>query len=504
MAAPQGEPLGNVGPPVGAILDAGDPINRGLIGYFLLNEGAGSLARNLASRLGGAYTAPTKWGPAGGGKQFGQSPALSAISGEYVNLGPYYDFSASLEFSLSFWAYLPAANQTDGAGLICCGNGGVGEQYCVDVRSAASGGAIRFFTRNAGTLVNGNIASANNVALSNTKWRHVVATFSGGNTSQRLYIDGLLAASVGVTQSLNPVLGHITSVGARQSAVGAYDQPIAGKVANVRIYSRAILPTEVLRLFNEPFPGLADFDRKTRSTSGGSPTVNYTLTCAAGAYAYVGQAATLSLARKLPLAVGAYTYAGNAATLTYVPRSGAVAYTLTCAAGTYAYVGNAATLKLARKLVLAAGAYSYVGNAATLTYVSNVKVNYALACNAGAYSYVGGAATLTYRSGASQDGGGGTYLYPNWQPYWIDKREWEEKVPAQVAKVIERIARQDKSAEIADLELQLEVAEYEARYSRMLAALQQSQFESLSALRKQQLKLIAEIEDEDDLLFLMG
>ena len=56
----------------------------------------------------------------------------------------------------------------------------------------------------------------------------------------------------------------------------------------------------------------------TETTTPASATVNYTLTCAVGAYAYTGQAATLALQRGLLCATGTYAYTGNDATLTYV------------------------------------------------------------------------------------------------------------------------------------------------------------------------------------------
>ena len=73
--------------------------------------------------------------------------------------------------------------------------------------------------------------------------------------------------------------------------------------------------------------------------------VNYVLTCDVGAYVYTGQAATLTVARRLALDAGAYNYVGNAAILDYVPgAAGPVNYTLALAAGTYLYVGQDAIL----------------------------------------------------------------------------------------------------------------------------------------------------------------
>ena len=83
----------------------------------------------------------------------------------------------------------------------------------------------------------------------------------------------------------------------------------------------------------------------TETTTPASATVNYTLTCAVGAYVYTGVAATLGLHRN---------------------------NVLVCAAGAYTYTGNAATLTKEIGLLCDSGAYVYTGNDATLTYVASV------------------------------------------------------------------------------------------------------------------------------------
>lgn len=93
----------------------------------------------------------------------------------------------------------------------------------------------------------------------------------------------------------------------------------------------------------------------------GGSAINYTLVCDVGSYAYTGQAATLTLARRLALDVGAYTYTGQAAALT-------VSRNLSLAAGAYAYAGQAATFSIGVGLPLATGAYSYVGSGMSFDY----------------------------------------------------------------------------------------------------------------------------------------
>lgn len=78
-----------------------------------------------------------------------------------------------------------------------------------------------------------------------------------------------------------------------------------------------------------------------------------------------------------------------------LPGAGPVNKALVCAAGAYVYAGQAATLTVGRRLALEAGAYNYIGNSATLTVARN------FALNPGAYIYTGNAASLDYVPGGT-------------------------------------------------------------------------------------------------------
>ena len=141
----------------------------------------------------------------------------------------------------------------------------------------------------------------------------------------------------------------------------------------------------------------------TLESGGGGSPVNYALTCAVGSYAIAGQAATLTVGRRLALAAGAYAVAGQAATLTVARR-------LTLDAGAYAITGQAATLIVARRLTLDPGSYAVTGQAATLDYVPGASaVNYVLDLAPGAYNYLGNAATLTVARNFALEPG--SYIY---------------------------------------------------------------------------------------------
>ena len=90
-----------------------------------------------------------------------------------------------------------------------------------------------------------------------------------------------------------------------------------------------------------------------------------------------------------------------------------------------------------------------------------------------------------------------------WQPYIMDKREWEKKIPAVDVKAIERVARSSKTGEDAEIELKLNVLEWDARYAKILRTMQENNLKSFSAIRKIQLKKIQEEEDDDIAILLL-
>lgn len=219
-------------------------------------------------------------------------------------------------------------------------------------------------------------------------------------------------------------------------------------------------------------------------TGGGGGAVNYTLVCASGSYTYTGQAANLTVARRLALSAGAYTYAGQTANLTVDRR-------LSLAAGAYSYAGQEATLGLERKLALSAGAYAYSGVAADLRVERN------LALSAGSYAYTGFDAVLSYVPGASDSGAGSNKKKPRRiHPRYIYERPDEipekvrekKKLAAFIAKVLEPVP------ELKPLEFSAAWVEKPSGIEDAMAAVKRAEADYRRA---------REIEDEDEWLLLM-
>jgi hypothetical protein len=76
-------------------------------------------------------------------------------------------------------------------------------------------------------------------------WYFIVATISG--TSKKLYINGVLDNSG--TGSAIGANGVELTIGAKKNSGGAYFEPFNGSMDEVRIYNRALTPSEVWQLY---------------------------------------------------------------------------------------------------------------------------------------------------------------------------------------------------------------------------------------------------------------
>ncbi len=108
---------------------------------------------------------------------------------------------------------------------------------------------------------------------------------------------------------------------------------------------------------------------------------------AVGSFSLTGNAAGLSVTRKLTADVGSFSLVGNDATLT--KGGGLNNYNLPASTGSFSLTGVAATPKVGRKLVASLGTYSLVGVAAT------PKVGRRITGDTGTFSFVGNNATIS-------------------------------------------------------------------------------------------------------------
>jgi hypothetical protein len=146
--------------------------------------------------------------------------------------------------SLAGWARLTTAD-SGGAELVS-----LGDYFAIRLDQ---GTTSRAFFYNGSTWV---FLTANQT-FAGQGWHHFAAVFNDDQNTCKLYVDGAEVVSVNTTVTIPYTgLGTKTVIGAHGNGGTTWD--FTGRVDDVRVYNRAICPTEVQTLFNggDPFEGV--------------------------------------------------------------------------------------------------------------------------------------------------------------------------------------------------------------------------------------------------------
>lgn len=243
----------NSKPPVGTPLNKSHPLQRDLVGFWLMNEGAGSGITDISDNgnngllsgivSGGSSTSGWKGGVTG-------SSVLFDGVDDVVNITTFEGYPSSTSArSTSFWfKQLRRSNGVNSAmfEVYTSGQGFI-------VQFAQIGGVVYLFTDA--------VFGLNNITLSGAEiptlgvWNHCVFSITE-SLNYTYYLNGRLAKSGTLGTTYTPTNGA-TRIGRRNSGVSGYTN---GFIDNVRYYKRALNSNDVNLLYNQPY---IDFHRPT-------------------------------------------------------------------------------------------------------------------------------------------------------------------------------------------------------------------------------------------------
>ncbi len=248
------KPWGNVKPPVGSVIDWGDPINGLLVGRWLFNEGGGCLISDCAAENNGVMTAfanpPVGW-PAG---KYGKSVLFNG-STNYV----LFNKNQSFGNSGTIFYLGNTTNATRTFGVVATGTSSIIELVSTGSTIRQTNGTTIFttpvFTESA--LIESWVLS----------WSPAVST---------LYRNGV-PIGTGSACTTGFTFDFPFAIGARNV------RGTAGGFAAIRCeqfaaWNRTLLPSEVWRLLFEPFAGIVAPRRRIISAVSGASTYNVTVT----------------------------------------------------------------------------------------------------------------------------------------------------------------------------------------------------------------------------------
>jgi len=228
-------------PLMGTQLDWSNNLNKGLAGFWLMNEGGGDKIQDLSMNgnkgtLVGMAHPPT---PASGWNPGRKGVGLNFDGGnDYVDAGN----AASLNITnaITIEAWVKTTTITAQRNIIMKG-GGTATNYGIDIGSIA--GKLRFFGYASGVAKG--IILAGGTVIDDGIWHHIAGTFDG--TNWIIYRDGVVDNSKVDAATLTPTTETL-QIGARQST-GYFD----GSIDEVRIYNRALSASEIMELYINPY-----------------------------------------------------------------------------------------------------------------------------------------------------------------------------------------------------------------------------------------------------------
>lgn len=257
---------GQTKPQAGAMLDYGDPINAGCRGAWMLNEGGGLKAQNTArpGQNRGTFTGITQGATSGWAQgRFGPGVLFDGTD-DYIDCG-------NIKFT--------------NTAVSVCGwhrtNGNYTQSQAILSQSDATTAQNHFtfafgLTDNKYTALSaGNIRITNNTSISTDAWRFVAFTRSadsGGSATWNIFLNGVADASSTLATTGADVTNTNQLCMSRYGAFNSYF--LVGKLDNVRLWERELQPSEIMRLYQEPFAGIVPSRRRIISqVAGGAATI---------------------------------------------------------------------------------------------------------------------------------------------------------------------------------------------------------------------------------------
>lgn len=222
----------------GTIASAGDPLRRGLVGWYrMLGNANDSSGRGNTGTLVGSPTAAAD--------KFGNASSAYTLNGtsQYVSLAqtsglPLY--STSAPYSIAMW--VKGAAQA-GRYVYAEGFSGGGNALFGLLSEQVVGAKAAVFIRTSGNSVRLNTAS-NTTVFDNT-WHHIVWTDNAGTA--RVYVDSVQdSTSFNYTPAALGTVDRCTVGAVVRASVVAH---FAGSVSDVRLYNRALTADEVGTLY---------------------------------------------------------------------------------------------------------------------------------------------------------------------------------------------------------------------------------------------------------------
>lgn len=240
MAFRKSHPWGSTKPPVGSVVDWGDPISSGLVGCWLFNEPGGNLVYDIARTNTGVMTNVVR--KAG---KYGQ--CLKFTGSEYITIPDHN----SLDL-VDLITIVTRIKFTTTSNTVIVEKSSNNTSYHLHVYPVTGGSGVQW-----GLLLDDTNGRVISTAKNDGNWHTVLGTFSNAKDVLKVYIDGILNNTNAVATRVPGSTSNALLIGSRSGSYG-----FVGEMDFLRLYNREMVPAEASRLFTEPFAGIVTPKRR--------------------------------------------------------------------------------------------------------------------------------------------------------------------------------------------------------------------------------------------------
>jgi concanavalin A-like lectin/glucanase superfamily protein len=205
------------------------------VAAYGFNEGRGSAVADASGNGNAGVASGTKWAQG----RFGNASLAFNGMGDWVTVADAASLDLTTQMTLEAWVY-PTGTLAGFRDLISKEQVG-GIAYSLYANGTGNVPVTGIFTGGTERWLFGTATLPLNV------WTHLAATYDG--VQQRLYVNGVVAASRpqtgGIAVSASPL---------RFGGNAVRDEFFKGRIDEVRVYNRALLPSEIQASMNRPVP----------------------------------------------------------------------------------------------------------------------------------------------------------------------------------------------------------------------------------------------------------
>jgi len=220
-------------PPIGSQIDWGHPLSKGLVGCWLMNEGSGVKIYDLCKNATGIFdTGAITWKPSlkGIGVNFGNSSTAN------INLGNNPIFSVP---NFTFSIYAIALKKTTGSQSL----------FCKTTNTGSGGFYLRVGGWSGYGKIGGGVVEVLATDFTVNTWNHVALVLS--STNLIYYLNGKQSVSTAKAGIGINGIANSTFIGRLGDYTGG--QFWDGDISVVYFYSRALSPSEIQQLYQDPY-----------------------------------------------------------------------------------------------------------------------------------------------------------------------------------------------------------------------------------------------------------